>query len=358
MRRVGINIGTILSCLLGVLLFVSCSVHEWPKTQGVKHKFTLHLNYDTVMDVHQIIDYPNITRNNNDKEYDLRYIVRAYAADKNGNELDREHEAEFIFSKDAIHNDSLELTAELELEEGNYRFFAWTDYVAAGTTSHKYYDTDNFASIKLNGDKHYGSTDFRDAFRGEAPTTIIPVSKGVVNEVTIPMERPLAKFNVIAVDLEEFISKTISRREEKEREARSRGIELYSNDESRAVRLDEFRVVFAYESNVSNEFNQFTNRPGWIVTGLNFESSILKLSDNEAELGFDYIFINGTETSTDIRIYVYDRDDELVAKSDIIKVPLVRSKLTTVRGTFLTTIASGGVGISPGFNGSHNFYVE
>lgn len=357
MRKRGINIRTILSCLLGLLL-LGCSVHEWPKTQGVKHKFTLHMNFDTVMDVHQIIEYPNITRTDNEKEYDLRYIVRAYAADKSGNELDRQHEAEFIFSKDAIHNDSLELTADLELEEGNYRFFAWVDYVSAGTTKHKFYNTDNFASIKLNGDKHYGSTDFRDAYRGEAPTTIIPISKGVVNEVTIPMERPLAKFNVISTDLEEFISKTISRREEKEREARSRGIELYTSEESRAVKLDEFRIVFAYESNVSNEFNQFTNRPGWIVTGLNFESSILKLSDEEAELGFDYIFINGTETSTDIRIYVYDRDDELVAKSNIITVPLVRSKLTTVRGTFLTTMASGGVGISPGFTGTHNFYVK
>lgn len=342
---------------MGLLLAVGCSVHEWPEMKGVKHPFTLHLNFDTVMDVHKIIPY-DVTRTTDERDYDLRYIVRAYEADENGDELDREHEAEFIISKDGVHNDSLNHTVELELEEGNYRFFVWTDYVAAGTKSHKYYNTDNYVAITYHGD-HVGSNDFRDAYRGEGPIEILPISKGVVNEVTIPMERPLAKFNVISTDLEEFITRALNLKAERAREARARGIELYTDEESRAINLDDYRIVFIYADRVAYEFNQFTNKPGWIATKtVQFESTILKLSESEAELGFDYVFVNGAESSTNIIIEVYDLEDELVAKSTTINVPLKRSKLTTVRGAFLTSKASGGVGISPGFWGTHDYPVD
>jgi hypothetical protein len=36
----------------------------------------------------------------------------------------------------------------------------------------------------------------------------------------------------------------------------------------------------------------------------------------------------------------------------------MRSKLTTVKGNFLTSKASGGVFVSPGYDGEHNIVIQ
>ena len=51
-------------------------------------------------------------------------------------------------------------------------------------------------------------------------------------------------------------------------------------------------------------------------------------------------------------------ENELLSSTDPIDVPLERSKLTIVRGPFLTTQASGGVGIDPGFDGEWNYEIK
>jgi hypothetical protein len=55
-------------------------------------------------------------------------------------------------------------------------------------------------------------------------------------------------------------------------------------------------------------------------------------------------------------IEVFDKDNVSVSCTEPIPVPMVRSKLTTVRGEFLTSQASGGVGINPGFDGPDFIY--
>ena len=51
---------------------------------------------------------------------------------------------------------------------GKYRFLVWADYVVHGTETDLYYNTSNFEEIILaDRQNHTGSTDRRDAFRGE-----------------------------------------------------------------------------------------------------------------------------------------------------------------------------------------------
>ena len=57
-------------------------------------------------------------------------------------------------------------------------------------------------------------------------------------------------------------------------------------------------------------------------------------------------------------VEVYDAEGKLLSSSRPVDVPLMRSKLTTVVGNFLTSDASGGVFVSPGYNGDHNIVVQ
>ncbi len=99
----------------------------------------------------------------------------------------------------------------------------------------------------------------------------------------------------------------------------------------------------------------FTNRPADAWTGLTFEGRMIQLDKDNAELGFDYVFVNGHESSVTVSVEIYDRDGTLLSRSQPVSVPLVRNKVTIVRGKFLTVKAEGGVSIDADFDGEYNY---
>ena len=70
------------------------------------------------------------------------------------------------------------------------------------------------------------------------------------------------------------------------------------------------------------------------------------------------MFVNGTESTVQVALDVRDAAGEVIASIPPIDVPLTRSRYTTVRGPFLTTEATGGVGIDPGFDGEWNVEIR
>ena len=107
-----------------------------------------------------------------------------------------------------------------------------------------------------------------------------------------------------------------------------------------------------------SSFNLFTDKPADVLTHVEFEGELRQLNDQEAELGFDYVFVNGTESSVQVAVLIYDQAGNLLSQTEEISVPVVRSKHNTVKGEFLTTEASGSVGISPGFDGEWNVEIQ
>lgn len=64
------------------------------------------------------------------------------------------------------------------------------------------------------------------------------------------------------------------------------------------------------------------------------------------------------ESKVPVAVEIYDKDGTLLSSTDAVEVPIVRSKHTTVRGKFLTSEASGNVGIDPGFDGDWNYEIK
>ncbi|WP_343028966.1 DUF6562 domain-containing protein, partial [Bacteroides xylanisolvens] len=106
-------------------------------------------------------------------------------------------------------------------------------------------------------------------------------------------------------------------------------------------------------------YNMFTNRPADAWTGISFEGRPAPIDEHEVDLGFDYVFVNGTETHISVALEMYDRQGELVSSTRTIDVPIVRNKLTIVRGKFLTSkVTTGNMGINPDYEDDYNIEIK
>ena len=336
-----------------MLAFIpGCDVHEFPDAveTAVEQSlvaFRLKLDFSTDMPLYTEVQYSSrsvVTT------YQARYIVNIYEPESDGS-YGRTYSEQHIFT--GTDADSLDMTVTIDLEEGDYKFMVWTDYVPEGSTDDWYYDTSNFAGIEIT-DNYEGATDYRDAFRGSVTAEVTVDCDSAVVE----MSRPMAKYEFISEDLDEFIEKAIAKAMASENAGSTDGSELSYDDIARSINLADYFVMFAYTSYMPCSYNLFTDRPADSATGMYYYGALSQLSDTEAELGFDYVFVNGNATSVQVALYVYDKYSELIASSDVITVPLMRSQLTVVRGDFLTSEASGGVGIVPDYDGDYNIELE
>ena len=327
-------------CLLCGLSVLSCDVHEFPDPTPKEMEFALTLNYDTEMPLYKIVEHEEITRGNAvGEEYSVRYIVKVYDANVKGVEA-RNEQYHFDFVKDDT--SELDTTLILSILPGNYYFVVWTDYVKRNDATDLYYNTQKFTEIALNSDSHIGGSDLRDAFRG---SVVSEVSKNVA-EAFVEMRRPMAKFNFVSTDVEDFIVKVAS--------TKTGDPSISSVD----VDLAEYKAVFHYYGFMPYSYNIFTDKPADSVTGVSFETTLNRINSCEAELGFDYVFVNGSESNVVISVDIYDSQNHLISSYKPIEVPLVRSKLTTVKARFLTSEAERGVLISPDYDGEYNYQID
>ena len=353
-----VRISYILSCVMLLLAFTSCDIHEFPKENTEVAPFILHLNFDTELPLYKTIDY---TRGENNTitgtpKHDIRYIINAYRTDNIIGE-NRLSDTTFVFTKSDISN--LNYTAQLHLKTGVYTFRVWADYVEPGSKKDKYYDTSDFAEIVLvDRDNHSGSNDYRDAFKGSISAEVkeIKPNGGAIeidNEATIEMRRPMGKFHFIATDGEEFVSRIAQELSEQGELVTPNSAQPAYEQLLQSIDISQFNIVFRYNAFMPCSFNIFTDKPADSWTRVQFSSRMQSEPNKDMTLGYDYIFVND-ETSISISVEVYSKDGELMTSTEPINVPIARSKLTLIRGHFLTpssSSAEGGTIINPGYDG-------
>ena len=226
------------------------------------------------------------------------------------------------------------------------------------STEDKYYITSDFGQIILASEEnHPGSNDFRDAFRGSVSATVTSptgytgaIISTIDNSATVEMSRPLGKYEFVSTDVEAFLTRVLQTMQEQ-------GLLMTPFDDLtfeqilQNVNLEDFQVVFCYEQFMPCSFNMFTDKASGSWMRTTFNSNMQRTNDNEMLLGSDYVFVNETGTTLDISVAVYNKQGEQMSLSRPVPVPIMRSKFTTVRGEFLTSKATGGVSINPGYDG-------
>lgn len=345
----------LLLLLVAILTGCDATIHEYPDTEFRPDivTVTLNLEFDTEMPLYKQQQH---TRTNNLKssDFDIRYIVNVYPASAY-RQVNGDVVASYTFTKAEV--DSWDNTVQFELERNFYDFVVWADYVDADSEADKYYNTSDFNLISLNGALS-GSNDFRDAFIGYGKYDL--TAEPAPYTYTIPMERPMAKYRFISTDVDTFISRMMEIKKKRLEASRGEDEETKADTEDTKVDtkvevdINDYYVVFRYAQYYNTAYNALLNMPAAPDMGYSFTSTIQQLSDTEAEIGFDYVFV-GEDTKVWVALEIYERskegDDVKIGGVDKFLVELSRSKLTEVRGKFLTSQEDGGVGINPDFDG-------
>ncbi len=342
------NIFILLAAALLVMLPSGC-VHEFPDP-SLEHDVVLKLTFDRDLPVHKTVEAETkaggsktvskswTKASDNPDDYTFRHVIQIYKADDRGG-FDRKVFRRVTVAGHEVGCDSA--LVRMSLPAGQFRFIVWSDHVTEGELDF-FYNTQNFEEIMLCGD-HVGSNDLRDSFRGAVDS---PVRSGYETVIPISMERPMAKYTFISTDFEDFRTKVLAM------------LATKAETDTKTVNLEDYKVVFNYTGFMPSSYNLYTMKPADSRTGVSFETRMSRLDDHSAELGFDYVFVNGSEGSVDVSITTYDMDGNVMARSKPFNVPLLRSRHTVVKGEFLTTLASGSIGIDTEFDGEFNVEIK
>lgn len=313
---------------------VSCDVHEWPEAPE-KEQFVLKLIFDTdFIKKEYECTGSNVAATGIQSTTDgelgrgyMHYVVRAFPM-INGVPQQRYFD-EFVFSRSVMLGYDCELP--VDLAPGNYRVMIWS-YISEQESGRSFYDSDDFGDIRLWG-THVANTDYRDAFRG---TTDILVESHISTHISesqwVMMERPLSKYEFVATDLQAFLQK-------------------------HGGSADDYEAVIRYTAFMPCAYSIYIDKPVDSSTGVSYRS-ILRAGSSETSLGFDYVFVNGTESAVTVQIEFHRRsDDSVLSRTSTVRVPLRRGVHTLIRGPFFMG-STGGVGVNPGYDGDNNIFIN
>ena len=212
--------------------------------------------------------------------------------------------------------------AELSLMPGDYDLRLWADWDGG------YYNADDLGKVLVLTDNYVanGETDKKDAYY--AATSISVASQSSPSgelrgaSVALSLERPFAKYRLIATDVEAYYN-------------------LISKGEALPA-IEDLQVRVTYEGFFPTGFNVATGKPNDALnTGIHYTSVPTVAEGYDAkvnrQVGADFVLTNGEESFVTVTIQMVDTNTgEAVATVQHVKIPYKRGHLTTVTGHFLT----------------------
>lgn len=275
----------------------------------------------------------------NDEVY-IRSLVRVYPANRSAK--NKKPVCEYVFT--CKQNEVCDERVALDLSPGNYEVMVWSDFVK-NDTDVPMYNAEDFSEVTLMGEHCWGD-DLRAAFKGSATVMLNEVV--VSDTLVVAMESPFARFELKADDFAEFVSRELSHLSEDDT----------LGDSLSPFRLEDYTVVCYYIGFVPCAYSLYTDKPVDSATGVKFFSSIEAVSETEALLADDYVFVNDKNSLVSVRVGVFDANNELVSLTGTIKVPLKRGEKSTIRGSFLSQKKTDGIIIDTGYNGNFNLIFK
>ncbi len=221
--------------------------------------------------------------------------------------------------------------AELSLMPGDYELRLWADWNGG------YYNADDLNKVLVLTDSYVanGETDKKDAYYATAPLQLSPEGRGsqaqslpsgevggAGTDLALVLERPFAKYRLIATDVEAYYN-------------------LIEKDEALPA-IEDLQVRVTYEGFFPTGFNVATGKPNDALnTGIHYTSVPTVAEGYDAkvnrQVGADFVLTNGEESFVNVTIQMIDtKAGDIVATVQHVKIPYKRGHLTTVTGHFLT----------------------
>lgn len=226
---------------------------------------------------------------------------------------------------------------ELQAPAGDYDLYLWTDYARADAPqADTYYHTESLKAITINTEPGYtANTDAKDAAYF-TQTGISLTETGA--EIEAELQRPLAKYRLIATDVEEYRK-------------------LREKDIAKFPPLEELTVMISYNGYFPSGFNATSGKPNSAVGGITYSSALPSVPQDEKEvqIGSDWVFVNGTESLVNVAIQVLNKQGEVISRIENTAIAYRRNYNTTIKGGFLTAGQSGGnIQVNTEWDGSYD----
>lgn len=323
--------------IAAILLVTGCRVHELPEggDDGAVVELTLNLRFDSKeLPLYKEIEYDS----KGIEAYDGRIVVALfrYASERANDKPDYV----FLFNEAGGLKD---LSEVVKVAPMNYQVLVWADYMNASTVFYTSpvlsndLSADKFTVVTLQ-DPYHGNTPWRDAFYGVQDASLASyLTNNSQHTIDIQMERPNARFNFVATDKDQFAR-------------------YLSSKAGEEVDATDFKVKITYPQFLPCAYDVLKEAPVDSRTGVEFDVTPTLLSDDNIDLGSDWVFANGDKTSVIVTLSFYDARGQFISSLNNLEVPLCRGKNTTVKGALLTSGVSSGISIDPSFDGE--FVIE
>lgn len=337
-----------IACLL-VLVSTGCdkTVLEFPENGGVDPTL-VNVNLTLAIDP-KIEPYEPTERSKASEAdlHDVRWIVEVFRDEIGGEPVEQR-----VLGCEQAADGHHTIRTSLALHAARYHVVAWMDYVDDGSTADKYYHVNTLSSISVPEAGNYiGDEDHKDTYVAQQEIDLRAYRDrwNETVDTSVTLQRPMAKIEFITTDIDKFLDKLSARR--------TKAGDIAENLLTKNPDLSTIRVQVEYAGYFPSGFNAYTNKPNDARTGMSFGCSMRPLSDKEAHLASDYIFVNGSESAVKVNLSIRDGEGNLLNEIGDIDVPIVRGKLTTIRDEFLTRDYTPGIGINPGFDGEIDIVI-
>lgn len=300
------------------LLMAACTLHEEPELTAegelgvdptevnVEVNLTLDLNLPE-----QGNEENSSARVSANTDYLHRFIVEAY--------LNRQPVARQVFVESITDRTHLSLPVSMKLHALSYQLVVWKDYVSAETPQEDlHYNTQSLVPVIPNRASHTGNTEYKDVFVGTTSLDLTAYADqwGAVVEQDVALQRPVARYELIATDVDKFLQRIADGEVSGER----------------------FTARIKYSGYLPVGYNVLDDVPKHSLMYMQYNTSfdVPEEGTDELRVGFDYVFVsNEGSASVPMEIEIVNENNVTVANS-VLNVPLERGKNTVWTGEFLT----------------------
>ncbi|KAA6300646.1 MAG: hypothetical protein EZS26_003207 [Candidatus Ordinivivax streblomastigis] len=264
----------------------------------------------------------------------MRYIIDIYEADdtrKNSvsNRVKRIVKTESEISSDGKYH----LDETIRLSVRKYQIMTWIDFVTKGTTTDKYYNTEDLqkVSIILQNGTYQGYNSTRDAFTSTVEMDLTPYrgQRYIHYEAVAEVVRPFAIYRIITTDIDEY--------------------KTYHQTLSYAA-IQPNTTNVAYNLFFPMGYNAYLYAPGNFLSGIAYSYDITETApEKEALLASDYVFVKD-DTFYTVDFEILSTENEHINTVSGLEINLKRNRVTIIRDEFLTKdLNDGKVGVDDRF---------
>lgn len=267
-------------------------------------------------------------------EYRHRFVVEAY--------LNHQPVARQVVYEDIVDGRTeMTLPVSMKLHARNYEIAVWKDYVQtpdeeqeiAGTEEY-FWDTSTSSRLYtvLGSDSYRANNEYKDAFCGSTEIDLGEYRDewGAVHTEALELTRPVARYELVADDVEKFLSRV----------------------ESGEVKGESFTVRVKYNDYLRMGYNVPLRLPRHGLMYMQYEKT-LRLKDLQKQqsfpLVFDYVLAADDGTSIPLTIEIVDSSKQTVA-STTFAVGVQAGRHTVITHSFLTADPDGGIDFDPDYD--------